>query len=379
MFQENQKLIFSPTDFVALANQVFERAFGYFYLEGEVSNLRIAKNRWVYFDLKDDNSKVSCFGSLFSLPGPIEEGMKVVSEGRATLHPQYGFNFTFNKVNPSGQGSIKKALDLLRNKLEKEGLFDQVRKRQLVYPPSKIALITSINSAAYSDFMKILQARWPFVLIDVYDSYVQGDNAPDDLINCLNLVNSENDLADVIVMTRGGGSNDDMDAFNDERVVRSVAASRVPTLVAIGHEKDESLSELVCDKRASTPSNAAETICPNLDDELELFRQFESSVKANYLKSLKQARLDNLKTIDQIENRFKNKLQIELSLLEKQKSLINALNPLNILNRGYSLIYDNNSKLIKSVRGIKLSDKLELRLSDGKVDAVVNNISKENR
>ena len=376
MFQENQSLIFSPSDFVAVANQVFERAFGNFFIEGEIANLRISKNRWVYFDLKDDTSKVSCFGSIYNMSGPIEDGMKVVSQGRATLHPQYGFNFSFSQIKPSGEGSIKKAYELLKKKLEQEGLFDPSRKRILSYPPSKIALVTSADSAAYSDFIKVLKFRWPLASIDLYDCFVQGQSAVEDLIKGLSLANSENQLADVLVLTRGGGSNDDMDAFNDERLVRAVAASRIPTLVAIGHERDESLCELVADKRASTPSNAAELICPNLTDEVQLFRRQETSISSNYLKSLQLAKADNTRTLDNILERMFRRLSEEFKLIGQKKDLIDALNPLNILSKGYSLIYDAQNNLVKSVDQVKSDDKIRVRLSDGMLDANVDKIKK---
>nr|MBP7835134.1 exodeoxyribonuclease VII large subunit [Candidatus Saccharibacteria bacterium] len=172
MLSENQPLLFSPTDFVALTNQVLETAFGFIHIQGEVSNFRISKNKWVYFDLKDDYSKVACFASVYAMPGPIENGMVVVASGRPTLHQQFGFNFTVQSVVPSGEGSIKKAFDLLKAKLDKEGLFDEERKRTLPYPPNKIALVASIESAAYADFVKVMSARWPFVQISIYESLV---------------------------------------------------------------------------------------------------------------------------------------------------------------------------------------------------------------
>ncbi len=133
----DQKQIFSPTDFVAITNQILDTAFGFSYLEGEVANFRISKNKWVYFDLKDEFSKVQCFGSVYYLPGVIEDGMKIIVGGRPALHNQFGFSINFQSLAPSGEGSIKKAFDLLKAKLEKEGLFEVSRKRQLPYPPKK--------------------------------------------------------------------------------------------------------------------------------------------------------------------------------------------------------------------------------------------------
>jgi exodeoxyribonuclease VII large subunit len=203
----------------------------------------VSKNKWLYFDLKDEFSKVSCFASIYALPGPLDDGMVVRVTGVPRLHPQFGFSVTVQTITPAGEGSIKKAFLLLKKKLTDEGLFDEARKRGIPDLPRSIALVASVESAAYADFIKILSARWPFVNVHVYDSQVQGEAAPEQLVRAIKRANESAELADVLVVTRGGGSADDLQAFNDERVVRAVAASRMPTIVAIGHEIDESLSD----------------------------------------------------------------------------------------------------------------------------------------
>ncbi len=191
------ELILTPTDFVAIANQTLEFAFGLIKIEGELANFRVSKNRWVYFDVKDDLAKIACFGSVYNLPGPLEDGMMVVISGQPRLHPQFGFSINIQSIVPAGQGSIKKAYEMLRAKLQLEGLFEPTRKRLLPYPPQSIALITSLESAAYVDFVKILNNRWPFVDVQVYDVQVQGESAPQQLVEALNKVNGQADLADV--------------------------------------------------------------------------------------------------------------------------------------------------------------------------------------
>lgn len=364
MSSENQPLKFSPSDFVALANQVFETAFGFVYLQGEIANFRVSKNKWVYFDLKDDTSKIACFGSVYSLPGPVEDGMLVEISGRATMHPQFGFNFTFQSIKPSGEGSIKKAFDMLRAKLQNEGLFDIARKRYLPYPPSKIALVTSAKSAAYVDFVKIVNVRWPYVEIVVYDTLVQGENAPAQLVNAINMANQDA-TADILVVTRGGGSADDMAAFSDERVVRALAASRIPTLVAIGHEIDESLAELVADKRASTPSNAAELIVPDKPTEKKFVDSAQNNITSGYKNFIESELSDNANIFKQISDMYRSHITNEQAALSNYGQILSSLNPTNVLKRGYSVIRLENGRLVRKIADVQIGNNLNITLSDG--------------
>lgn len=291
----SEQLIFGVSDFVAYLNQTLEIAYPFVTIEGELSNFRVSKNRWVYFDLKDAGASVRFFGTVYSLPGPLEDGMVVRVSGSPRLHAQYGFSVNFQAIQPVGEGSIRKAADLLQAKLAAEGLFDPQRKRALPYPPRRIALITAGGSAAYADFIKITNARWRGLTIDHYDVLVQGEQAPGQIVAAIGAVNALADVPDVLVLTRGGGSAEDLAAFSSELVTRAVAASRVPTLVAIGHEVDISLAELAADQRASTPSNAAELLTP---DRQEVLRQLAADKQdlRSALKRLVQGRLELLKT-----------------------------------------------------------------------------------
>ena len=249
--------IFSVSDAVAVLNQTLEHVYPSMTIVGELANFKVAKERWVYGDIKDDIAKMRLFGTVYQLPGPLEDGMMLEIVGEPRLHPQFGFSLQIRSMRPVGEGTIKKAADLLKQKLEKEGLFSPDRKRPLPFPPQHIALVTADDSAAYADFTKILAARWPDIQVDVYSASVQGQNAPSEIIERIEQINKSAVQPEVIVLIRGGGSADDLAAFSNERVTRAVASSRVPTLVAIGHEVDESLAELAADMRASTPSNAA--------------------------------------------------------------------------------------------------------------------------
>lgn len=367
---DNPQLILTPTDFVAVTNQILEQAYGFVYIQGELANFRISKNRWVYFDIKDEFAKVSCFGTVYALPGPLEEGMLIKVAGQPRLHPQFGFSVNVRSIQPAGEGAIKKAFELLKVALSAEGLFDENRKRILPYPPQKIALITSIESAAYADFIKILNSRWPFIRLEVYDTQVQGEAAPAQITAALTLANSGADLADVLVITRGGGSADDLSAFNDERVVRVIASSRIPTLVAIGHEIDESLSELVADKRASTPSNAAELLVPDKKSELANVSQFKKRLHQHLQNALNSEKhmIANLRQayigqVNALYNLSKNEI---LSI----RQLITAYNPEFVLKRGYTLVRTPRG-ILKSVKQLKVKDQVLVEMYDGEFDASV--------
>lgn len=366
--------ILTPTDFVAITNQTLEFAFSLAYIEGELANFRISKNKWVYFDVKDEYAKVSCFASVYALPGPLQDGMLVRVSGTPRLHPQFGFSVTVQTIQPSGEGSLKKAFELLKVKLANEGLFDESRKRAIPYPPRRIALVTSFESAAYADFIKIISARWPFVGIDLYDVQVQGDPAPTQLANAIATANTEGDVADVLVITRGGGSADDLAAFDDERVVRSIAASRIPTLVAIGHEIDESLAELAADKRASTPSNAAELLVPDRDHEI----MAASRLRAHLHVVAKGAITSEQKNIQYLHIALARQLNALVGSawreVESSRNLLQAYNPQSVLQRGYALVR-HNARLVRDVGEVAKGDVIDINLHDGFIAATVNTVT----
>jgi exodeoxyribonuclease VII large subunit len=262
--------VFSVSDAIAVINQTFDSVYPTMTVVGELANFNISKNRWVYADLKDDSAKMRLFGTIFQLPGPLEDGMQLEIVGEPRLHPQFGFSLNIRSIRPVGEGSIKKAANLLQEKLEKEGLFSEIRKRPVPYAPIRVGLIASEESAAYFDFIKILNARWQGVEVELYNSVVQGDSAVESLVSAISFFNQESEPVEVLVMIRGGGSADDLSAFSSEQVVRAVASSRIPTAVAIGHEVDISLAELAADLRASTPSNAAELLFPDKKEQMDV-------------------------------------------------------------------------------------------------------------
>jgi exodeoxyribonuclease VII large subunit len=359
---------FTPAEFVAVLNQTLEFSYPIITIEGELSNFRVSKNRWVYFDLKDDEASVSFFGTIYMLPGPLEDGLMVRVVGSPRLHNRFGFSVNMQSIQPVGAGSLKKAADLLAKKLAAEGLFDADRKRPLPYAPEKIGLITAKSSAASADFIKILNERWCGVEVSLADVYVQGDRAPEQIIAAIAHFNQLSDMPEVLVIIRGGGSAEDLAAFSDERVVRSVAASRIPTLVAIGHEIDISLAELAADQRASTPSNAAQLLVPDKRHELINIKS-QKDMLGRILGNIYESeglRLENLK--DSLSSLLAGHLSSERERVAAIRRLVLLYDPLNALKRGYALVSSAASH-VKSIKNVKPGDELKIQLHDGTITA----------
>jgi exodeoxyribonuclease VII large subunit len=273
-----------------------------------------------------------------------------------------------------GEGALKKAADLLFKKLSAEGLFAEERKRVLPRLPQRIGLITAADSAAAADFIKILNERWGGVEVLLKDVYVQGEQAPMQIVEAIDHLNSLSEIPEALIITRGGGSSDDLAAFNDERVVRAVASSRVPTLVAIGHEVDVSLAELAADQRASTPSNAAQILVPDKKHELSVIETLNSRLLQN-ADSIKKTLQQDLESQGLLLKR--NAADIFLRSFEKIKSykrLVELFDPNAALKRGYSLVLVEN-KFIKSVLQVKINDYLSIKLADGTIGAKVKKVT----
>jgi exodeoxyribonuclease VII large subunit len=364
---------FSVSEFIDLVNQTFEFAYPIINIVGELANFRISKNKWVYFDLKDEFSSLKFFGTVYSLSGPLEDGMMLKVTSNPKMHHLYGFSMQVQRIELVGEGTIKRAAEILQIKLSKEGLFDMDKKRQLPYPPAKIGLITSAQSAAYHDFVKITNNRWQGLKTSLIDVQVQGAVAASQIIEAIEYFNQHSDDIEVLVLIRGGGSPEDLAAFSAENVTRAVALSRIPTLVAIGHEIDVSLAELAADRRASTPSHAAELLVPdkrvilrNLDTNRQfLNKRVEESLSA-VARELKE-RADQLRSVS------KDKLSSLMNNLKHQGQLLAAYNPKLVLERGYSIVR-KNGKVIRAASVISLDDTLDINLAKGNLTAKVKSI-----
>jgi exodeoxyribonuclease VII large subunit len=367
----------SVSDFVAALNQTLEVAYGEVIVEGEISSFRVAKARYVYFDLKDEDSSVNCFMTVYQLRVPLEDGMRVRIYAAARLTAWGRFSLVVRAVEPAGEGAIKKAFELLRAKLAAEGLFAPERKRPLPAVPESVGLITAAGSAAAADFVKIIGSRWGGLTVTLADVFVQGVDAPAQLVAAIEHFNQMAEPPEVLVVVRGGGSADDLAAFSTEPVVRAVAGSRIPTLVAIGHETDLSLAELAADLSASTPSNAAELLVPDKKEILTRLGSMRQQI-GEWLTSgleLKRAELKQMKQeIVQSMNSLINSAGRELTL---KKTLLAALNPKNVLQRGYAIIR-LGGKAVASINKLKVGARAEIEMQAGTASASITSIDMAN-
>jgi len=258
--------IFSVSQFIEFVNTAFAAAVfpEGAAVEGEVVEYRLSQGKWIWFNLKDEQGTVSCFATAWQLRTPLEDGMQVRVFGLPKIYPKSGrFSINVERVELIGEGALRRAFELLKKKLAAEGLFAAERKRVLPRFPRRIGLIASAESAAYGDFLRILGNRWGGLEIGLVDVAVQGRDAVRQIAAAFRHFNEHPETADVIVLTRGGGSLEDLQAFNSEEVARAVFGSRLPVIVGVGHERDETLADYAADVRASTPTNAAEIIAPD--------------------------------------------------------------------------------------------------------------------
>lgn len=304
---------FTPTEFIAVVNQTLEYAYSSAVLVGEVASFKVNQGKWVFFDVKDEESSISCFMTLWALRQPLEDGMKVMVRGVPKLTKWGKFSLTVEAVQPVGEGSLKKAFEMLKKKLAAEGLFDPAKKRGIPEDLTKLGVISSTQAAGYADFIKIVNARWGGMKIQVAHTQVQGIDAADQIMRALQYFNERGEVQ-MIAILRGGGSADDLACFNDEALVRAVAASKIPVICGIGHEIDESLCDLACDVRASTPSNAAELLTRDRKTE-----KIEEKIQL-------------------ILQKIKTEQRILADELAQKVKLLEALNPEKVLKQGYAII-----------------------------------------
>jgi exodeoxyribonuclease VII large subunit len=372
---QNNELVLTVSDFVAVFNQTIEYAYPLVTIVGELTNFRVSKNKWVYFDLKDDYSSVKFFGTVYQLPGPLEDGLMLQVRGAPRLHNQFGFSINVQNIQPVGEGSLKKAAALLEAKLTKEGLFDESRKRPLPYPPRTIGLITSGESAAYHDFIKIINARWGGVDIQLADVQVQGEPAPGQIVAAIEHFNTHADPVDVLVVTRGGGSAEDLGAFSTEQVTRAVAGSRIPTIVAIGHEVDVSLAELAADQRASTPSNAAEMLVPDKKHELAIIHDAQKTLRHALQQNVTDQKRWLIEILTSLHTAAEQTVVRATDYLSNRNNLLEAFNPTAALKRGYAVIRTEQGTIVRSSRGVAAGDMLDIELSDATITTKVEKIT----
>jgi exodeoxyribonuclease VII large subunit len=362
-------LVLGVSDLIALVNQTLEYAYPSVVVEGELSSFKVSKGKYVFFDLKDDNGVVGCFMMVYQLRTALEDGMKVRVVASPKLTAWGKFSLTVRQVVPAGEGSIKRSFELLRAKLEKEGLFDPSRKRRLPEIPERIGVITSVESAGYADFIKILNARWGGIDIVVADVLVQGSEASAQIADALRHFNQQAQPVDVVVMVRGGGSAEDLAAWNDEPLVCAIAASRIPTLVGVGHEVDTSLADLAADIRAATPSNAAQLLVP---DRAALMTQLHHQNR-RMLSQLTSRRERIQQRTTQAVERLLGRLEHALSSQRRQvryaRQTLRQMDPRVVLARGYAIVRDQHGGLVRAAP--KPGDCIAIELQSSIINAGV--------
>ena len=332
------EVIYSVSDFIATSNDIFEKSFPSVLIEGEISSFKVNQNKFVFFDLKDEESVLGCFMTVWQLRFPLEDGMKVIAQVKPKLTNWGKFSLTVEKITPKGEGSLKKSLEILKEKLTREGLFDESRKRRIPQDLQKIAVISSTQAAGYADFIKIINERWGGLKIIVAHTQVQGMAASDQIIRAIDFLNSQSELPDVIAIIRGGGSADDLAVFNDEKLVRAVANSRVPIITGIGHEIDQSLCDLAADFAASTPSNVAQILTPNKFDEMRFLRSKILRTNDLLLSKIAELKKTNREKNQEIRDRILQNILDQKREIQAKKRILESYNPQNILAKGYALI-----------------------------------------
>ena len=371
-------------------------------VQGEISNF---KNHYatghLYFTLKDDTSSIKAvmFRERASrLKFVPENGMKVTVSGRISVYPRDGqYQIYCDTVEPLGIGSLWAAYEQLKKKLSAEGLFDASHKKPIPKFPASVGVITSATGAAVRDVINVTSRRWPIAKLTVYPSLVQGDGAVDDLISGLKRFNEKCDV-DVIIIGRGGGSIEDLWAFNSEKLARAVFASKIPVISAVGHETDFTICDFVADVRAPTPSAAAEIAVPDAKE----LRQYIDALYSR-LVSAESSKIDSLRVclnrfsssraltdpmafiddkkllIGKLYDRLCREIDVTLdgkkSKIASLSGLLNSLSPLSVLSRGYGAVRGEDGKIVKSVKTVSVGEHINVKLGDGELLADVTGIT----
>ena len=381
------------------------------YVKGEISNIKYHSRGHIYFSLKDENSKINAvfFNATGKLLFDPKDGDSVLIRGRINVYPVSGsYQIVVSEIKLDGIGNLYALFEELKKKLASEGLFDKEHKKKIPRFPEKIGVITAKEGAAVRDIITTINRRYPLCEIYLFPSLVQGEGAKENIVKMIKKAN-ETDM-DVIILGRGGGSIEDLWAFNEEVVAREIYNSKIPIISAVGHEIDYTIADFVADLRAPTPTAAAELAVKNIEDienylsdaitrmnaalsnKVDYYEEKIKKYKSNYiinnpmkLFESKENRLNIIKEklvnissifdikekeIEYIKERmlsaYKNNILKSSNLLEKTKLKLDLINPNNILNKGYSIVKKDN-KIIKSIKDIKIKDNINIVLSDGSI------------
>jgi exodeoxyribonuclease VII large subunit len=359
---------------IELINETLDAAFPFIVIEGEVASFKVNQGKFVFFDVKDESGSIGCFMMAFSLKFPLEDGMKVKILAQPKLTNWGKFSLTVREVMPVGEGSLKKSFELLKAKLANEGLFEESRKRPLPQIPKRIGVVSSSQAAGYADFIKILENRWGDLEIVLVDVPVQGMEAPNQIIGALKHLNELAEPVDVIAVLRGGGSADDLGAFSHEDVARAIAASRTPTIIGVGHEVDISLADLVADRRAATPSNAAEILVPDKSEVIMRAQRTAEMAHNGVVAAIRVFEEDRGVVVDSIESCIEDQFSRITQKLSAFERTLFQINPEAVLRRGYSIVR-RGVDVIASTSDVILNDEVSIQLKDGTIGAKITDVS----
>lgn len=396
-FSQLQNHVFSVSQITSIIKDILESSFRSITIEGEISNYRPSSSGHVYFTLKDEKAQIKAVmfkGSTYSLTFKPKDGDKVRCFGNISLYePQGNYQIIITKMEPVGIGNILQMIEQRKQKLAAEGLFNSEKKRNLPAFPKTIGVVTSPTGAAIRDILNVAKRRNKNINILVFPAIVQGDEAAKNISKMIEIANFYN-LCDILIVGRGGGSLEDLLPFSDENVVRAIANSKIPTISAVGHEIDVSLSDYAADKRAPTPSAAAEMAIPLQADIKQKIFQFKTELYQNIKQEIEQKRLliksfnsENFeirfRNIEQpFLNRFDNaKENLSKNILEKIEktrtqiknciTILENSSPQTILERGYSMVTDSKGNIIKKSSSLKIGDEIKIKPAEGIISAKV--------
>ena len=368
-------------------------------VRGEISNYKLYPSGHHYFTLKDESSALKCVmfkGNAVRLRFRPENGMKIIAMGKVSVFPRDGaYQLYCTAMAMDGVGDLYAAFEQLKRKLEGQGLFDPSHKKPLPKFPGTIGIITSSAGAAVHDMLRILRKRYPLSNVKLLPVRVQGAEAPGEIAAAIRYANYWH-LADLLIVGRGGGSIEDLWAFNDERVAYAIYESEIPVISAVGHEPDVTISDFVADLRAATPSNAAELAVPDQDALRQNLDAMTGAMAASLERQIKSAQkhLDVLsrspalrspdsylqqreKSLELLKNRLISAQNQNITRKNQQfiaaVSKLDAMSPLKVLSRGYAMAQNQNGEVVRSVKQVELGERIIVTFSDGKLSATVMN------
>ena len=379
---------------------LLEDSFPEIWVEGEISNFKIHSLGHMYFSLKDESSQINAVlykGMSLFLRFTPEDGMKVQVKGKLTCFTKRGqYQIIVSKMEPKGLGALQAAFEQLKKKLQEEGLFDEARKKKIPFLPQRIGIVTSPTGAAIRDILTVIDRRFANVEILIYPVHVQGERAAGEIAQAIGDLNTYFDYLDVLLVGRGGGSYEDLWAFNEEIVARAIYNSKIPIISAVGHEIDFTIADFVADLRTPTPSAAAELVVKNKEElacrlksyqgQISSCIQYKLSSLTESFSRLCQSRVflrpfdfldQRQQEIDYLGERltskfdyfFDNKKNLFSSLVEK----LNILNPLAVLSRGYSITWKlPQNTILKDAKEVEVNDKVKIKLCKGEMICEVN-------